>query len=222
MYETAGYPLVRLMLDADKNGVYELDETFSSSLLSAPGQIDFADDDSDGIWNVWERLYSLNPEYNDSAEDPDGDGASNLVEFFAGTHPYRYASSPIRSVAFDESQFLSWRSAAVGDLLSLPLTLEYSEISRAYARLYPTAELKLVLPNQQTNIEFGSDYQCSNDSGLEIICSIPTAHLTTGLDIGALFWQPQQPGSGYVEITLTIGGSLIAQGSVVFDATLYL
>lgn len=46
------------------------------------------DDDGDGIPSVWETRFGLNPQ--DAADgllDSDGDGASNLAEYQAGTHP---------------------------------------------------------------------------------------------------------------------------------------
>jgi hypothetical protein len=52
------------------------------------------DSDSDGMSDYFERLYSLNPlSANDSSEDPDDDGYSNLDEYELGSHP-RDPSSP--------------------------------------------------------------------------------------------------------------------------------
>jgi len=35
----------------------------------------------------WEYRYMLDPFFDDSGEDPDEDGATNLAEYFAGTAP---------------------------------------------------------------------------------------------------------------------------------------
>lgn len=45
------------------------------------------DSDGDGIPDWWEVLYALNPNVNDSAEDADRDGLSNLEEFSSGSNP---------------------------------------------------------------------------------------------------------------------------------------
>src|SRR5690606_15305922 len=43
--------------------------------------------DNDGMADEWETQFGLNNDVNDSAEDADEDGLSNLAEFVAGTSP---------------------------------------------------------------------------------------------------------------------------------------
>ncbi len=45
------------------------------------------DHDGDGIDDVWELLWGLEPGRNDRSGDPDGDGQSNLEEYRAGSDP---------------------------------------------------------------------------------------------------------------------------------------
>ncbi len=45
------------------------------------------DGDTDGMGDAWERQCGLDPTRDDSGEDPDGDGLSNLSEYQQGTDP---------------------------------------------------------------------------------------------------------------------------------------
>lgn len=45
------------------------------------------DNDHDGMPNYWERLYGLDVDSDDTAEDPDGDGLTNQEEYALGTNP---------------------------------------------------------------------------------------------------------------------------------------
>ena len=44
--------------------------------------------------DLWEKSVGLDDQKNDSTNDPDHDGVSNLVEFILGGHPLRRNSSP--------------------------------------------------------------------------------------------------------------------------------
>jgi hypothetical protein len=62
----------------DNDGVYTIRFGINEGL----------DNDSDGIPDNWEIAFGLDPtNFDDAAEDPDGDGATNLEEFQAGTNP---------------------------------------------------------------------------------------------------------------------------------------
>jgi hypothetical protein len=57
-----------------------------------------ADSDGDGMQNGWEQAHGLNPFFDDARLDLDGDGQSNIVEYYAGTDPQ------------DRTKFLKWES----------------------------------------------------------------------------------------------------------------
>lgn len=52
------------------------------------------DGDQDGMGDAWEEDNGLNPAFDDSGEDPDGDGFTNLDEYLLGTDPRRQVTAP--------------------------------------------------------------------------------------------------------------------------------
>jgi hypothetical protein len=57
------------------------------------------DDDDDGLPDLWELTYGLNPrDAADAAADPDGDGVSNYDEFLGHSDPQNPNSVPTRFV----------------------------------------------------------------------------------------------------------------------------
>ena len=61
---------------------------FPNSATPGRSNLVIGDADEDGLPNLWENLYGLDPnDANDVRLDPDNDGHSNLDEFIAGTKP---------------------------------------------------------------------------------------------------------------------------------------
>jgi hypothetical protein len=78
------------------------DPSGNTSEFSATRTVTTTDTDGDGMPNNWEIAHTLNPGINDANIDSDGDGATNLQEFKAGTDP-KNASSVLRITAIDRS-----------------------------------------------------------------------------------------------------------------------
>ena len=56
------------------------------------------DDDNDGMPDVWEEQHGLNPLFDDSLDDVDRDGFSNLLEYQRQTDPNEPSSHPPRAM----------------------------------------------------------------------------------------------------------------------------
>ena len=88
--------MARLELDLDGNSAYEIDVRLKWAELSGPVGADLADSDGDGMHNGWEVANALNKDDSaDAALDKDGDGASNLIEYRAGTGVNDATSTPV-------------------------------------------------------------------------------------------------------------------------------
>jgi hypothetical protein len=81
--------LLTVELDLDGDNVYELTAYLHWTDLDGPIGADLGDDDMDGMHNSWEAFYSppLNPFLDDAADNPDGDGYTNIEEYQAGMDP---------------------------------------------------------------------------------------------------------------------------------------
>jgi hypothetical protein len=79
------------------------------SMLPPDGRLPWGDADGDGLPNLWEEQFGLSAEAasgdDGPAGDPDHDGASNLAELAAGTHPKalhtRYLAEGVQNAFFD-------------------------------------------------------------------------------------------------------------------------
>jgi len=89
-------PVLDTLLGIDRSGgIYSINKTTgAASLLSDTGggriaiaAQGFKDDDLDGMNDYWEIFYGLNPLFDDSALDLDGDGVSNLQEYQLLSNP---------------------------------------------------------------------------------------------------------------------------------------
>jgi hypothetical protein len=75
-------------LVSDARGLSRLAGTAPDAGAIESGAGSLADTDADGIPDIWERLYGLNPEEaTDAASDSDSDGQSARAEFDSGTNP---------------------------------------------------------------------------------------------------------------------------------------
>ena len=67
------------------------------------------DDDGDGMDDDWEDANGLDSDIDDSLDDPDSDGANNLLEFQLGTNPQ------IEDNDLDSDGFLNWNDNCMHD-----------------------------------------------------------------------------------------------------------
>ncbi len=63
----------------------------------------YADEDHDGMPDIWEQNNGFNKTLNDGIEDADGDGYTNVEEFLNGTNPRLGAETPYVVFHFDET-----------------------------------------------------------------------------------------------------------------------
>ncbi len=81
--------VVRLELDLTGSG-YPIGKAaiVDWTQLSGPAGADLGDDDHDGLHNSWETVNGFDPaSATDAAVDSDGDGTSNIREYYVGANP---------------------------------------------------------------------------------------------------------------------------------------
>jgi len=84
-----------LELDLDGNGVFDKTVVLAWVDLGGAAGADLDDDDRDGMHNSWEDAHGLDRKSGaDATKDADGDGATNLLEYQAGTDPQDPKSIP--------------------------------------------------------------------------------------------------------------------------------
>ena len=105
-----GRSLIPTELDPAKQALGALDNPAgwqpSAAEGGSPGDAEAKppeDADRDGLPDAWELAHGLNPAIDDSAADPDLDGASNLHEYFANTDPANPASRLALALALGQA-----------------------------------------------------------------------------------------------------------------------
>ena len=87
--------VAQLRVDRNGDGAFEDKALLEWTDLGADIGRDIADSDGDGMHNSWEVRYGLNPNSaSDAAQDLDGDGISNRVEYLGVTRPDMASSVP--------------------------------------------------------------------------------------------------------------------------------
>jgi hypothetical protein len=77
--------------DLDNDGLADCEESVIGTDFESP------DSDGDGLIDVWEAQYGLNPSFNlDAGQDPDEDGIPTMTEILQGSAPYTTSDSKPR------------------------------------------------------------------------------------------------------------------------------
>jgi len=74
---------------------YSIGSPSSATVTIADNDPTSSDADGDGLPDSWEVTHFTNTTSQNGSGDPDGDGATNLAEFQAGTDPMDPGSSPL-------------------------------------------------------------------------------------------------------------------------------
>jgi type VI secretion system secreted protein Hcp len=127
-------------LGTEKRFTWDLVQNLPGTILFPGDDTGPIDSDGDGLPDDWEIAHNLNPLINDRDLDFDGDGATNYVEFIAGTDPQ--SKDQVFKATFDgaagaSNGNLTWTSTAgkqyrifVADSLGSPFQL-YTTVSSA-------------------------------------------------------------------------------------------
>lgn len=101
---TSGEHIIQVQVE---DGVHTVTNIFTVSvrdhLLDDPR---YRDTDNDGMNDSYEVKYGLNPNADDSMEDADGDGYTNIEEYFAGTSPVLKKENPGNTIYVEEFPIL--------------------------------------------------------------------------------------------------------------------
>jgi len=199
--------------------------------LIAPRDAATVDADGDGLPDEWEQQFGLNPHVatgeDGAAGDPDADGATNLAEYQAGTHPRgfytRYFAEGATSSFFDTRLALlnvAPQSAHVlarfqtGDGTNIPFPLLMGPRTRATldAKTVPglaTAEFSTVLESDQVLVADRTMTWDASGYGAHAETSVAAPATTWYLAEGAthsgfeLFYLIQNPNDAVAHLHVT-------------------
>ncbi len=176
-----------------------------------------ADSDGDGMPDAWEAQYGLDVNADDSGEDPDGDGATNLAEFEAGTDPSDAGSTGGSDVAVYQNTtsitltpgqyaFVPLGERTVGELVEFTPTIRTGALD---ILLIPDAErANYRLLNRSTDDTFGY---------FAAVLDIDGSGTSYRVDIPAdgTYWL-------VVDNTLTpVGGAMVSRAEMELRVTVY-
>lgn len=96
----------------------------------------YLDSDQDGLYDVWEITYGLDPSRAEAQEDPDNDGLTNWEEITAGLHPMRADTDRDGAIDGDELDAESdplnpSRVPGMSELRVIKVPEDYSSIQEA-------------------------------------------------------------------------------------------
>jgi hypothetical protein len=183
--------------------------------------------DSDGMPDGWESDYNLDPEHNDAAADPDGDGLTNLQEYQNGTHPTgfftRYLAegstgdffktqlalfNPATQTAIVLLRFQQEGASEITRLISLPAharyTLDVATVPGLEGAAFSTViEADLDVVADRTMTWDGTGFGSHAETALPELSTV--WYLAEGATHGAfdLYYLLQNPNNGPAKVTIT-------------------
>ena len=127
-----------------------------------PGQSNLIVDDSDddGLPNLWENIYGLNPnDFSDAKLDNDNDGHNNLEEFLAGTNPNDESSVLwLDFISHDNKMLLTFEAQPNRTYILWNSSEVSSENWIEVKQFEPTSEMRKIyheIPSKRLNLPKG-------------------------------------------------------------------
>lgn len=184
-YGQQKYAVAELKIEDLQQQSTVFDSKMPAWYLVYPQLMDVSDSDGDGMWDGYENFYGLDASIDDSMEDPDGDGFTNLDEFLAFTSPNNPTDYPIVDLSLEVEAYVASAVKLTGQVNGFihshmgSLDIEVT-LSEGYGtwRYEPVEGLDCVLESQTL-------FRCT-DVPYDAFTQFPNFDIAGLLDLGTL------------------------------------